>query len=104
MTKAATAANYVFWLRRLKPAVQEDPLKPPFDDDRDRKPMHTEIQDVAFAYESRPHAKVLEGIDADVSVKSFHQRRLMLTIQGSTGPIYRLRRRQRMWQSKSARV
>ena len=71
LTKAATAANYVFWLRGLKPAVQEDPSKPPFDSDEDRKPMHTEIQDVAFAYESRPHAKVLEGIDVDVRVKLF---------------------------------
>jgi ATP-binding cassette subfamily B (MDR/TAP) protein 1 len=67
LTKSATAANYIFWLRRLKPAVQEDASKPPFHDDSDRGPAHIEVQDVAFAYESRPHAKVLEGIDVDVS-------------------------------------
>ncbi|KAJ4364698.1 hypothetical protein N0V83_009295 [Neocucurbitaria cava] len=66
-TKSTTAANYVFWLRRLKPAVQEDPSKPPFDDEKDRGPAHVEVQDVAFAYESRPHAKVLQEIDVDVS-------------------------------------
>jgi ATP-binding cassette subfamily B (MDR/TAP) protein 1 len=67
LTKSATAANYIFWLRRLKPAVQEDSSKPPFDDSKDKSPAHIEIQDVAFAYESRPHAKVLEGIEVDVS-------------------------------------
>ncbi|CAO2653774.1 Nn.00g031850.m01.CDS01 [Neocucurbitaria sp. VM-36] len=72
ITKAATAANYVFWLRRLKPAVQEDSSKPPFEDDeKDRGPAHVEVQDVAFAYESRPHAKVLEGIDVDVRPGQF---------------------------------
>lgn len=67
LTKSATAANYVFWLRRLQPAAQEDASKPPFDDEKDKGPAHIEIQDVEFAYESRPHAKVLEGIDVDVS-------------------------------------
>ena len=68
LTKSATAVNYIFWLRRLKPAVQEDASKPPFDDEKDKGPAHVEIQDVAFAYESRPNAKVLEGIDVDVSL------------------------------------
>jgi ATP-binding cassette subfamily B (MDR/TAP) protein 1 len=70
LTKSATAANYVFWLRRLKPAVQEDSTKPPFDDGNSKGPAHIEVQDVAFAYESRPHAKVLDGIDVDVSHQS----------------------------------
>lgn len=69
LTKSATAANHIFWLRQLKPAVQEDPSKPPFDDGNDKGPAHIEVQDVAFAYESRPHAKVLEGIDLDVSTQ-----------------------------------
>lgn len=66
LTKSATAANYIFWLRRLKPAVQEDSSKPPFDSDKDRGPAHVNVQDVAFAYESRPNTNVLEGIDVDV--------------------------------------
>ncbi|KAF1850793.1 P-loop containing nucleoside triphosphate hydrolase protein [Cucurbitaria berberidis CBS 394.84] len=71
LTKAATAANYVFWLRRQAPAVQEDSSKPPFDNGEDRGPAHVEVQDVAFAYASRPHAKVLEGIDVDVRPGQF---------------------------------
>jgi ATP-binding cassette subfamily B (MDR/TAP) protein 1 len=71
LTKAATAANYIFWLRRLTPAVEEDASKPPFDDEKDKGPAHIEAQDVAFAYESRPHAKVLEGIDVDVRPGNF---------------------------------
>jgi hypothetical protein len=30
-----------------------------------------EVQDVAFAYPSRPHAKVLENIKVDVSLRVF---------------------------------
>lgn len=66
LTKSATAVNYILWLRRLKPAVEEDAAKPPFDDGSNRGPAHIEVQDVAFAYESRPHAKVLAEIDVDV--------------------------------------
>ncbi|KAL1795658.1 hypothetical protein ACET3X_005882 [Alternaria dauci] len=71
LTKSATAANYVFWLRRLKPAVQEDASKPPFDDEKDKGPTHIQMQGIDFAYESRPHAKVLEGIDIDVQPGQF---------------------------------
>jgi ATP-binding cassette subfamily B (MDR/TAP) protein 1 len=71
LTKSATAANYIFWLRRLKPAVQEDSTKPPFDNGKDEGPSHIQVQDVAFAYESRPHAKVLEGVDVDVRPGQF---------------------------------
>ncbi|RMZ70076.1 multidrug resistance 1 [Pyrenophora seminiperda CCB06] len=71
LTKAATAANYVFSLRRLKPAVQEDPTRPPFDDGENKGPLHIEMKDVAFAYESRPNAKVLQGIEVDVQSGQF---------------------------------
>lgn len=67
LTKTTTAANYIFWLRRLQPAMQEDDSKPPFDNGKDRDPTHIEIQDVAFAYESRPRFKVLEDVGIDVS-------------------------------------
>jgi ATP-binding cassette subfamily B (MDR/TAP) protein 1 len=66
LTKSATAANYIFRLRRQQPAVQEDSSKPPFEGDDAKGPAHIEVQNVAFAYESRPHAKVLEGIHIDV--------------------------------------
>ncbi|KAJ8117017.1 hypothetical protein OPT61_g1689 [Boeremia exigua] len=71
LTKTTTAANYIFWLRRLQPAVQEDRSKPPFDDGSDKGPTHIDVQDVAFAYESRPHAKVLEGVNVDVRPGQF---------------------------------
>lgn len=67
LTKTTTAANYIFWLRRLRPAMQEDASKPPYDDRSDSRPIQMGVQDVTFAYESRPHAKVLEGVDVNVS-------------------------------------
>ena len=71
LTKTTTAANYIFWLRRLQPAVQEDASKPPFNNNNDKGPTHIEVQNVAFAYESRPHAKVLEGVDVNVKPGQF---------------------------------
>ena len=72
MTKAATAANYIFWLRSVTPAVEEDPRKPPNDDDENnQEPAHIEAQDLAFAYESRPNAKVLDNINVDVRPGQF---------------------------------
>ncbi|KAJ4287807.1 hypothetical protein N0V90_012511 [Kalmusia sp. IMI 367209] len=71
MTKAATAANYIFWLRRQKPAVQEEPSKPPFDGDNGNQPAHVQVQDVDFAYESRPKANVLKDINVDVKPGQF---------------------------------
>jgi ATP-binding cassette subfamily B (MDR/TAP) protein 1 len=67
LTKSTTAANYIFWLRRLKPAVQEDPGKPPFEHEKYKGPAHIEVKDVAFAYESRPRSKVLQHVNIDVS-------------------------------------
>lgn len=73
LTKATTAANYIFWLRRQTPAVQADPSKPPFDDDdtSSKDPAHVHVDNVDFAYPSRPHAKVLKNIDVDVQPGQF---------------------------------
>ncbi|KAF2635489.1 P-loop containing nucleoside triphosphate hydrolase protein [Massarina eburnea CBS 473.64] len=71
LTKAGTAANYIFWLRRQKPAVQEDSSKPPFNDGKGKDPAHMQVQDVAFAYESRPNTHVLANIDVDVKSGQF---------------------------------
>lgn len=77
LTKSATAVNYILWLRRLKPAVEEDTSKPPFDEGNEKVPAHIEVKDVAFAYESRPNAKVLNEINVDVSgFQRFTQTRL----------------------------
>jgi ATP-binding cassette subfamily B (MDR/TAP) protein 1 len=71
MTKAATAANYIFWLRRQKPAVQEEPSRPPFDDGNEKDPAHVQVENVDFAYESRPNANVLKNIDVNVRPGQF---------------------------------
>jgi ABC-type multidrug transport system fused ATPase/permease subunit len=68
MTKAATAANFVFWLRQMKPGVEEDPSKPPHDDEKGGNgPAHVAAEELTFSYESRPTAKVLDNINIDVS-------------------------------------
>ncbi|KAF2014111.1 P-loop containing nucleoside triphosphate hydrolase protein [Aaosphaeria arxii CBS 175.79] len=67
ITKAQTAANYLFWLRRLEPTVKEDPSKPPHGDrDEKEEPTRIECQEVNFVYASRANSKVLDGIDIDV--------------------------------------
>ncbi|KAF2193181.1 multidrug resistance protein-like protein 1 [Zopfia rhizophila CBS 207.26] len=72
MTKAQIAANYIFWLRRLVPAVQEDPSKPPHaNDGSGNVPAHIECQDLGFAYESRPNTKVLDDINVNVHPGQF---------------------------------
>ncbi|OAG00999.1 P-loop containing nucleoside triphosphate hydrolase protein [Paraphaeosphaeria sporulosa] len=71
MTKAATAANYIFWLRRQTPRVQENPSKPPFNDGNEKDPAHIQVDNVDFAYESRPNANVLKNIDVDVKPGQF---------------------------------
>ncbi|KAF2450390.1 multidrug resistance protein 1 [Karstenula rhodostoma CBS 690.94] len=71
MTKAATAANYIFWLRRQKPAVQEEPSKPPFDNGNEKDPAHIQVENVDFSYESRPNANVLKNFDVDVKPGQF---------------------------------
>ncbi|KAF2736700.1 multidrug resistance protein-like protein 1 [Polyplosphaeria fusca] len=69
MTKASTAANYIFWLRRQKPAIREEYLPtPPQDDDTDDKqPAQIECNQLTFAYETRPDAKVLDDITVGVT-------------------------------------
>ncbi|KAF1997764.1 P-loop containing nucleoside triphosphate hydrolase protein [Amniculicola lignicola CBS 123094] len=72
MTKAQTAANYVFGLRRLTPIVQEDSSRPPHDgDDSEKRPAHMECKELAYAYESRPNTKVLSDINVDVRPGQF---------------------------------
>ncbi|KAF9729172.1 hypothetical protein PMIN06_000077 [Paraphaeosphaeria minitans] len=71
MTKAATAANYIFWLRRQTPVVQEEPSRPPFDDGNEKAPAHIQVENVDFSYESRPNANVLKNIDVDVKPGQF---------------------------------
>lgn len=66
MTKAGTAANYIFWLRRLKPKVHEASSAARGDDRNEKGPAHMDICDVSFAYSSRPTTMVLEDVTVDV--------------------------------------
>ncbi|ORY11062.1 P-loop containing nucleoside triphosphate hydrolase protein [Clohesyomyces aquaticus] len=71
LTKARAAANYIFWLRRLKAAVEADSSKPPHDNDSSAGPAHIECNELAFAYESRPTAKVIDNVNVDVRPGQF---------------------------------
>lgn len=98
MTKAQTAANYIFWLRRLQPAVDEDPSKPPHDgEEGGNRAAHIECQDLTFAYESRPNAKVLDDISVDVSLLNVLLSSCTDTYLGLPWPVHRFCRRKRLW-------
>jgi len=71
ITKAQTAANYIFWLRSLTPVVHEDSSKPPHDDGKEGSAAHIQCEDLAFAYKSRPKANVLNHINVDVRPGQF---------------------------------
>lgn len=64
MTKATNAANYLFWLEQLQPAIQES------DNNRDNGPDGFQSLDVGqfhFSYPLRPDTRILRGIDLKVS-------------------------------------
>ena len=63
LTKAAGAANYILWLRTLKPIMQEN------DQNRDKGPegdSAIQVQDVDFNYKQREASRVLRGITMTV--------------------------------------
>lgn len=64
MTKATNAANYIFWLEQLEPTVQET------NENREIGPSgykSMDLERVQFSYPMRPKARVLRGIDLNVS-------------------------------------
>ena len=63
LTKAVGAANYILWLRTLKPMMQENDLN------RDKGPKGDstiQVQDVDFKYKQREASRVLKGINMTV--------------------------------------
>ena len=63
LTKAVGAANYILWLRTLKPIMQEN------DQNREKKPegdSAIQVQDVDFNYKQREASRVLRGITMTV--------------------------------------
>jgi len=64
ITKAKMAANYILWLRTVKPSIAETP------DNKDRGPSGDgpmEMQDVEFRYIQRHASRVLRGIDMKIT-------------------------------------
>lgn len=53
--------------------MQEDSSQRPNEKDGDG-PVHVQCQELEFSYASRPKAKVLQGIDVDVSSPSNNKR------------------------------
>ena len=63
LTKAVGAANYILWLRTLKPIMQEN------DQNREKGPegdSTIQVQDVNFNYKQRGASRVLRGITMTV--------------------------------------
>lgn len=63
LTKAVGAANYILWLRTLKPIMQES------DENREKGPKGDsaiQVQDVDFNYKQREASRVLQGITITV--------------------------------------
>lgn len=67
LTKAQSAANYVFWIRSRTPSVHEDPSKPGPAGDGDSNPLAIEVSNVDFAFPLRPNVLVIHGLDVTVS-------------------------------------
>lgn len=80
LTKAVGAANYILWLRTLKPVMQEN------ENNRDKGPegdSAIQIQDVDFYYKQREATRVLQGISMTVSIPHLRQR-IMIDVHRST--------------------
>lgn len=96
LTKAVGAANYILWLRTLKPIMQEN------DQNRDKGPegdSAIQVQNVDFNYKQREASRVLRGITMTVRCPiTLHDAKPPLTLADRTWPIRRRRRKQRLRQ------
>ncbi|KAJ5155561.1 ABC transporter [Penicillium capsulatum] len=68
VTKAVTAANYIFWLESLKPTMQETSENSEIGPGEFRS---MELDNVQFSYPLRPFAQVLRGIDLKIDQGQF---------------------------------
>lgn len=64
LSKAAQAANYIFWLRTLKPSITET------EENRDTGPSKDnetiDLQDLQFRYKQRSSSRVLRGVSMTI--------------------------------------
>jgi ATP-binding cassette subfamily B (MDR/TAP) protein 1 len=68
ITKGKNGANALFWLRQLKPVVQETPQNK--DNSPDAKGS-LQLAETSFAYPLRPHASVLRNINLEAARGQF---------------------------------
>ena len=68
LTKAKAAANYVLWLRTLRPVIREDENNK---DDGPEGDGQIDLEDVEFRYQQRDTARVLRGISMTVKPGAF---------------------------------
>lgn len=70
MTKAKGGANYIFWLRALKPQMAETAVNEhdgPSNEDKQAPALH----DIRFSYPLRPAAQVIRGVSLEVKPGQF---------------------------------
>lgn len=65
MTKATSAANYIFWLEELQPTIKETKENSEVGPDNFSL---LELQNLHFSYPLRPYAHILRGINLHVSL------------------------------------
>ncbi|KAJ5599197.1 hypothetical protein N7450_000264 [Penicillium hetheringtonii] len=68
MTKATSAANYIFWLEELQPTIKETKENSEVGPDNFSL---LELQNLHFSYPLRPYAHILRGINLHIEKGSF---------------------------------
>jgi ABC-type multidrug transport system fused ATPase/permease subunit len=87
ISKAQDAANYILWFRTLIPRINYDSTQEPDEKDGDG-PAQVGCEEVEFAYSTRPNAKVLQGVNVDVS-SDYHS--IQAAIDQETGASWAIR-------------
>lgn len=67
MTKATSAANYIFWLQELQPTIRKTSENYNIGPDNFSS---LALENLQFSYPMRPHARILRGIDLHVRILS----------------------------------
>lgn len=72
ITKATKAANYIFWLRGRRPAVTDEGFESRHEGlESTEKALSVGCNSLEFAYPTRPHLKVIKGIEAHAPAGKF---------------------------------
>jgi ATP-binding cassette, subfamily B (MDR/TAP), member 1 len=66
ITNATGAANYILWLRTLRPTMQERPGNKDAGPDEDEKSGKVQVQELDFTYKQRASARVLRNLNLDI--------------------------------------